>query len=232
MAIREARMRVAGVAVLCFCILAFIGEVRSMSRLGFVDAPASDRQDGECLKGYSDGSSLYWEGKPLDLRSARMFLSINFFPRDFYGGTILANRAESTDAANVGGDLRLLRRGDLLIVNGVDVPSGKLYTRKTIHWAFRLWALPSTLTEIRNRGVFHCFRTQEGTLAMNALYARGRVKGGWTPSPTGPILLVAGICFIIKSRSKTKDIRKTRVRRSNILRKPVSWLTLVRRYDP
>ena len=203
-----------------------------MSRIGFVDAPSPDRQDDECLKGYSDGSSLYWEGKPVDPRSARMFLSINFFPRDFYGGTILANRAESTDAANVGGDLRLLRRGDLLIVNGVDVPSGKLYTRKTIHWAFRLWALPSTLTEISNRGVFHCFRTQEGTLAMNALYARGRVKGGWTPSPTGPILLVVGICFIIKPRSKTKDIRKMRVRRSNILRKSVSWLTLVRRYDP
>lgn len=179
-----------------------------MARHGFVDSPSSDKQDGECLRGYGEGPALYWDGKPVDPRSVRMFLSINLFPRDFYGGTILANRPESTDTATVGRSLRLQRRGDLLVVNGVDVPFGTSYSRKKIHWAFRLWVLPSTLTEISNRGVFHCFRTQETDHAIDALYVRGRIKDGWTPSPAGPIFLVIGIWFIVKWKSKARTFAK------------------------
>lgn len=175
-----------------------------MARRGFVDAPSPDRQDGECLKGYGEGPALYWDGKPVDPRSVRMFVSINLFLRDFYGGTILANRPETTDTATVGRDLQFERRGDLLVVNGVDVPFGTSYSRKKIHWAFRLWALPYTLTEISNRGVLHCFRTQETDHAMNALYVRGRVKEGWTLNPAGPIFLVVGTWFMIKGKSRAR----------------------------
>jgi hypothetical protein len=204
--IGKLKRRFVGISVVCVTVVILNVEVYSSARHGYVDFPAFDQQDGEYLKGYSDGANLYWRnGKPVDPRSVRMFLSVSYFPRGFQGGGALANGPEPTDLAIVRTDLRLQRIDDRLVINGVVIPPGKSYTRRIIHWAIRLWMLPTTLTEISNRGVFHCFRTVEGDHAINALYVWGQIKEGWTLNPAGPVSLLIGLWLIFKRNHNVRD---------------------------
>jgi hypothetical protein len=227
---KNALLLIVGLFLIIISILSYIHGLFMIQPKYYADYPCWDMEDEDnkqCLIGrcYGEFLSRWHENGEKDLSKARMFLCISHYHRIVIsGGGTIANDPCFWDSWNYDGtdyDIEIRISRNNILINDEIIKSGEKYLRVYYYPAFNLWFLAADKLQLKNRGLFHCFRWEEESYweldddtpreyAINAYYIYGYLKEFWQFYPLGLIVLGLGIWFLIKGIKKRNSKKQTK----------------------